>query len=118
MLEITWLHPLIITIFTSVFTQVIFFRLSSDKNIYRSLIIGFLLGLSSLLIYSYFQPTKISLLIGNLIIFVLFMYSYFHWINMGETARRIRILIEIGSAKNGMALNELEKSIRQNRYLV
>lgn len=36
---------------------------------------------------------------------------------MGETARRIRILIEIGSAKNGMALNELEKKYPPEQIL-
>jgi len=36
-------------------------------------------------------------------------YCYFHFINLGETARRIRILRELYQAENGLSVEEIIK---------
>jgi hypothetical protein len=45
-------------------------------------------------------------LIVNSIIYASLGYCYFHFINLGETARRIRILREIYDSKDGLSMEE------------
>jgi hypothetical protein len=47
-------------------------------------------------------------------------YCYFHFVNLGETARRIRLLRELSESKNGLSVNEIlerynAKEIIENR---
>ncbi|QPJ65337.1 MAG: hypothetical protein G3M78_08010 [Candidatus Nitrohelix vancouverensis] len=43
----------------------------------------------------------------NSTIYFLLAYNYFHFINMGETARRIRILRELHESENGLSQEEI-----------
>ena len=47
------------------------------------------------------------MLVSNLLIYALLGYCYFHFVNMGETARRIRILTELASTREGLSLREI-----------
>jgi len=114
----TWSLQLFFTILISIFTQIAFYRINASKDIYKSLKVGFQSGLICSLLINYLQPQKFPILIGNIIIFILFTYTYFHWINMGETARRVRILHEIGSVKNGLTLKELENKYSPKQILI
>jgi hypothetical protein len=52
-------------------------------------------------------PELISLFIVNLVTFSALGYGYFHFINLGVTARRIRLLIELMESEGGLAYEEL-----------
>ena len=49
----------------------------------------------------------ISMVCANLIIYCSLGYCYFHFINLGITARRIRILRELYTSPGGLTLSEL-----------
>jgi len=51
----------------------------------------------------------IAIIITNIIIYVSLGYCYFHFINLGETARRIRLLREIYDSDVGLTTFELLK---------
>jgi len=52
-------------------------------------------------------PQVLPIFIVNLIIYGVLGYCYFHFINLGETARRIRILRELYDANGGLTLEEI-----------
>ncbi|NIP99144.1 MAG: hypothetical protein GWM98_01035, partial [Nitrospinaceae bacterium] len=43
----------------------------------------------------------------NLLIFAALGYCYFHFVNLGETARRIRIVRELEESPDGLTLPQL-----------
>lgn len=49
----------------------------------------------------------IYILLTNFIIYGLLGYCFFHFINLGETGRRIRIMLELYQAENGLTLEEI-----------
>ena len=49
----------------------------------------------------------LSLAAANVILYGSLGYGYFHFLNLGETARRIRILREIESAPEGLSHQEI-----------
>ena len=53
----------------------------------------------------------------NLLAFFALSYSYFHFVNLGETGRRIRILVELYRAPNGLTENELLVRYDSNEIL-
>ncbi|MDD5465380.1 MAG: hypothetical protein PHP73_03450 [Candidatus Omnitrophica bacterium] len=65
------------------------------------------------------------LIFVNLIIYFCLSYCYFNFINMGETARRIRLLRELGEAPAGLTKGDILKrynaqeiiNIRINRLM-
>ena len=44
---------------------------------------------------------------ADALLYASFCYVYFHWNNMGETARRIRMLRELAGAPGGLSFDEL-----------
>jgi len=46
-------------------------------------------------------------LICNALIYACLSYNYFHFVNLGETARRIRIIREIYDSPNGLTKEEI-----------
>jgi hypothetical protein len=70
----------------------------------RSVYLGFFLGLLGV-IASGAHTTAIFF--SNLIIYCLLGYNYFHFINLGETARRVRILLEIHNSPEGLSEEEI-----------
>jgi hypothetical protein len=67
----------------------------------------------------------LGILFANLMTFIALGYGYFHFVNLGETARRIRLLREIYSEPNGITKTELVRryngktmlELRLNRLL-
>lgn len=49
----------------------------------------------------------LSMLLVNICIYTCLGYCYFHFINLGETARRIRIVREIHDALEGLTMEEI-----------
>ena len=66
---------------------------------------GAAVGLAVLLLPG--LPGPLGLWAANLLIYGAFCYVYFHWNNMGETARRIRLLRELDAAPDGLTQAEL-----------
>jgi hypothetical protein len=44
---------------------------------------------------------------ADALLYAAFCYVYFHWNNMGETARRIRMLRELAAAPEGLTVQEM-----------
>jgi len=83
------------------------------KGLLKSLFSGFAVGLLSLLFVQLFAVflniTFLPNLMVNIIIYSSLGYCYFHFINLGETARRIRILRELYDSNGGLTLEEILK---------
>lgn len=90
----------IISLALNVFVQMISFKYFKGLGLLRSILLGFMSGMAGYLIIS---GTDIT----GLCVYGLLGYCYFHFINMGQTARRIRVLIELYNAPSGLSAEEL-----------
>lgn len=81
-----------------------------------SIFLGFCVGLLGCLglelwNYAFYWPGTtgdfLYLLLTNLIIYGLLGYGYFHFINLGETGRRVRLVRELYLAPEGLTLEEI-----------
>lgn len=94
-----------IGILINILSQVLIFRIKPGFGLLNSLISGFCIGL--------FITTGVLKTNGhlnfcvNIATYVTLSYSYFHFVNMGQTARRIRILREIYEARGGISYDDL-----------
>jgi len=52
-------------------------------------------------------PMTADVVTADVLLYTLFCYVYFHWNNMGETARRIRMLRELAAAPDGLSFQEM-----------
>lgn len=99
----------------NVLVQIISFRVILKSGLLKTVFLGFFAGfLYLLLIESYIffvMPVSfmdfLMILLANAITYASLGYCYFHFINLGETARRIRILRELYDSKEGLSLEEI-----------
>ena len=99
----------------NVLVQLISFRFILKSGLLKTVFLGFFAGLFFvLMIESYiFLATSAPFndffmkLIANFIAYASLGYCYFHFINLGETARRIRILREIYDSKDGLSMEDI-----------
>ena len=99
----------------NVLTQIIRFRYSKTTGLLKSVFLGFGVGLLWVITidsYINFAVCKsaenfVPLLISNLLIYSSLGYCYFHFINLGETARRIRIMRELYDSSKPLQLREI-----------
>ncbi|PIQ99599.1 MAG: hypothetical protein COV66_10620 [Nitrospinae bacterium CG11_big_fil_rev_8_21_14_0_20_45_15] len=105
----------------NVLVQVSGFRFLASLPLLKSLFLGCGVGLIGVtLMESYLhllgQPSGnfIALFWTNGVIYMALSYCYFHFINMGETARRIRILRELNDSDNGLTMDEILKRYNAN----
>lgn len=95
----------------NVLSQILCYKIK--KILLKSEYIGFLTGFIILLVcelsvYHQNQPKEwLFLFCVNLIIYVSLSYCYFQFINMGETARRIRLLRELYEAPKGQTKEQI-----------
>lgn len=106
----------------NVLIQVIVFRLLPKITLLKSILSGFVAGLSALLSVHVVLPAPsqveaFGLLATNLIIYSALGYCYFHFLNLGETARRIRILRELYMTKDGLTLDEILEKYNSRRMV-
>lgn len=95
--------------------QILSFRSISKTGLLRSIYFGFFAGLCSLIIIDILYWRSFSFLfrgmmfpnITNIIIYAVLGYCYFHFVGLGETARRIRMLTEIYDSKEGLSLEDI-----------
>jgi hypothetical protein len=108
---ITVINP-IFAFSINVATQILCVRFIM-KGLLKSLFSGFVVGLLSLLFVQLFTAfLNVALLpnlIVNIVIYSSLGYCYFHFINLGETARRIRVLRELYDSDGGLTLEEILK---------
>jgi len=98
----------------NVLAQAVSFKVFSGKGVglLRSICLGFAAGLLAVLfiesrIFSGISSDpldSVGVSAATLIIYGLSGYCYFHFVNMGQTARRIRILRELAESKEGLSL--------------
>jgi hypothetical protein len=98
----------IIGLFVNALIQVLSFRFFRHLGLLKSIFLGvgagfFVLVLLSLILS---QQWIISIFVQGLT-YIALSYCYFHFINLGQTARRIRILREFYDAPNGLSCEEL-----------
>jgi hypothetical protein len=94
----------------NVFMQILIFRCDLRHGLLRSIVLGFMAGLAFLFMEEFWilhmslklLRDPLSLLMVNLMTYCSLGYCYFHFINLGETARRIRILRELCDSKDGL----------------
>jgi len=93
--------------------QIMFTR-NSRKGLLAAIVIGFVLGSIfdlvvnvALIYYSQITWYEFGGVLVSYTTYTALSYCYFHFVNLGETARRIRILQEIGETKKGMTLEDL-----------
>lgn len=95
--------------------QVLSFRIASEKRLLNSIFLGFFAGFCGLLtieilylsLFNSLFQYKLASGITNMIIYVFLGYCYFHFVGLSETARRIRMLIELYQSKGGLTLDEI-----------
>lgn len=99
----------LICLAVNVLIQIIWFRLVSAASLLISILSGFVVGLLALLAIHIALPQgeTFARLTTNLVIYSALGYCYFHFLNLGETARRIRILRELYETKDGLTLDEI-----------
>ncbi len=99
----------------NIIAQILLVRLVRIK-LMKSVFYGFFLGIFimlsiELLYYLLYQDLNlfdfIFVLLTNVIIYGALGYCYFHFINLGVTGRRIRILCELDKAEKGLTLMEI-----------
>lgn len=105
----------IIGLFINVSFQVVSFRYISNLALLKSVFLGFTVGLLCIFMLEFYALFTLSIsskdflyiLIVNFITYSSLGYCYFHFINLGETARRIRILRELYDSKDGLSTKEI-----------
>lgn len=104
----------IVSLTINVATQILVFRLLKQAGMLKSVFIGFFSGFLTLLALHLIliltvKDSSAYLFIANILIYSALGYCYFHFINLGETARRIRILNEIYYSDGGLTVEEILK---------
>jgi len=107
----------IIGLLANTVTQIIIFRLWKERYLLKSVFSGFVCGLMAVLVIEIAslilnRPEGMEFLGQLSMVMVTYFalgYCYFHFINLGETARRIRILRELQESKNGLTLEGILK---------
>lgn len=103
----------VIGIFTNITAQIFSYKYLLGKKLLKSEYFGFLCGLLVLIVCELTvacqapATDRVFLIGANLIIYFCLSYCYFHFINMGETARRIRLLRELDQAPLGLTKEEI-----------
>jgi hypothetical protein len=100
---------------TNVLAQVVVFRLWRVPRLLASVFLGFGLGGFTTLGLSMVAALHMALspvdlagrLLANLLLYAALGYCYFHFINLGETARRVRLLWELVDAGGALPAPEL-----------
>jgi hypothetical protein len=78
-------------------------------SLLKSVYLGFISGLVILILIHLYLPLNLGLAITNCITYVALGYCYFHFINLGETARRIRIVRELYESPGGLTLEQISE---------
>lgn len=116
-MAILYAHTLspVLGLLINIISQITIARYVRKLSPLRSLLPGFLIGLAVMftveIVYSLTRNLTIVALIAELVLNTITYgslgYCYFHFINLGETARRVRIVRELLESKDGLSMSEL-----------
>jgi hypothetical protein len=103
----------LVAILADMAVQVAVYRLwNTEGRLFRSQMVGAVAGLAVLVALSVSVRGAgaggADSTTANVLIYLAFCYVYFHWNNMGETARRVRLLRELHDAPQGLTDAELQ----------
>jgi hypothetical protein len=91
--------------------QIMAYRLlRAEGKLFKSQVAGTLIGglvLAWLLSTGPGASFSADVATADALLYAGFCYVYFHWNNMGETARRIRMLRELAAAPEGLTFEEM-----------
>lgn len=91
--------------------QIMAYRLlPAEGKLFKSQVAGTLIGglaLALLLSAAPGAAPSADVVVAGALLYLVFCYVYFHWNNMGETARRIRMLRELAAAPEGLTFEEM-----------
>lgn len=103
-----WLPVVVVACVGDVVAQIAWLRCFPAGGIYRSMVAGFVAGAALLIAGSLvWRARPIGAHLADFGMYVCFAYIYFHWNNMGETGRRVRLLIELANAPAGLTRRQL-----------
>jgi len=99
----------------NIFVQIFSFRFFSKIGLLKSVFSGFISGFFLLCVLELSIPAgelisvkeTAGFFIAHFVTYVSLGYCYFHFVNLGETARRIRILREFRDSPEGLDLEQL-----------
>ena len=106
-MDTAWLHVAIpvLGLAVNVGGQVLVFRLGGCRGLLKSIVAGFFLGLVCVVAAEAFTwragvgaSDRLGILAANVLTYAALGYVYFHFVNLGQTARRVRILRELFEA--------------------
>ena len=116
-MKIFYLHILspLYGLLINIITQLLGYRYIKKLGLLHSVYIGFLCGfllmfaieIASLFIIKLLLMELFGQIILNSISYIALGYCYFHFINLGETARRVRIARELRESEEGLSMDEL-----------
>ncbi len=106
----------------NVLVQVGCFRCIARCGLLTSILLGFfsgLLGLGAIEVHLRVAAVDRSpaATLTNVVIYLALCYCYFHFINLGETARRIRMLRELYDSHDGLTTGEILERYNANEIV-
>lgn len=105
----------VIGLLINVLIQVVIYRAVPRIGLLRSIFIGFGSGLVSIIAIEIVVNVKdkvldiVGILATVVITYSALGYCYFHFLNLGETARRIRIIRELSDSQEGLSIEDILK---------
>ncbi|MFA5337137.1 MAG: hypothetical protein WC330_02235 [Candidatus Omnitrophota bacterium] len=100
----------VVSFILNVICQVFGMRCIKSLGLLKSIFFGCAFGLVilSITIFIYLNgKANLSQIIYSFVTYGALSYCYFHFINLGETARRIRLLRELMDSKDGLSVSEI-----------
>jgi hypothetical protein len=92
----------------NVLCQVLICRLRGGRGLLRSIFAGCALGAAALAAIDLLARGSAGRAVLGGLTYLALSYGYFHFVNLGETARRIRLLGELRDAPGGLTYEELQ----------
>lgn len=96
-----------IAIAVNMAAQIASYQLRKEWGLLGSLLAGFGLGLLVLIGLTAVNLDGLDQVVANFVLYGGFGYVYFHFNNMGETARRVRLVRELDRVPEGLNMGEL-----------
>jgi hypothetical protein len=109
----------VVCLVINVLSQLMVFRFFyKDKDkIFQSVFLGFFFGSVGFWVIKIFGHAFDIFVCEDLLTYCLLGYGYFHFINLTQTARRIRILTEIKESSHGLTYEEVLKRYNAREVL-
>ncbi|MCZ7644145.1 MAG: hypothetical protein M5U26_02510 [Planctomycetota bacterium] len=115
-MNLEWMHAIlpVAGLGLNVLSQLIWYRLTRGRGLLRSIYVGFLAGALCVGFFEFIWLFKSNWSIAavgyfavNVLLYGALGYGYFHFINLGETGRRVRLMWELYEAPDGLSEVEI-----------